>query len=63
MKYPTCVTGKIPYRTIEKAEAITAIMAIRNDRDFRVYQCPECGHYHVTKQVPNREESQHKYDH
>lgn len=48
-----CVTGKVCYPSKEKAEADSAIMAVRHDAQMRVYGCPKCGYYHLTTEVDN----------
>ncbi len=48
-----CPSGKIMYK--EKVEALLCIVKyeLRDDghpRPVRVYECPLCGHFHVTSQ-------------
>lgn len=48
-----CITGKVIYPSTEKAEAMAAIMQVRYRVPFRVYGCPDCGCFHITRQIDN----------
>lgn len=54
-RYRECETGKVMF---DKKGAITASNARwKEDRvKLRIYPCPECRHWHMTKQVREREQ-------
>lgn len=50
----TCPTGKTPYISVERAEAVQAIMEVKYGKPFRTYGCDLCNLYHVTSDPVNR---------
>jgi hypothetical protein len=47
-----CRSGKRTYSTRARAKADARYLTNRFGHFLRAYRCPECGHYHLSKNRP-----------
>jgi predicted RNA-binding Zn-ribbon protein involved in translation (DUF1610 family) len=51
-------TGKFSYQSKAHALSATLNRAVKGGQRLRVYKCPDCGFWHMTKQVTTKEGQQ-----